>query len=142
MLACTDLWYDQAAGWDRRLHRGALRPDGRLVVTNRRILLYADQLTGCTDMPVPTLLGPQHLRQFTPRLLLAWHPAPSPAVFRGRYLELLEYAGYRVRPSTADKPDHAAGRPHVIVRDDRVVGLLMPMSPDSIAPALGDRTAR
>lgn len=141
-ISCATLWARPGGKWPDTLLRGSLRPGGRLIVTDRAIALYADELTGCTDMPAPAALTPVQVRRLTHMLVMPWLPEYVVPLFAARYLDPLEYAGYYVRPlgaRTTRRKHVGYGHAHGIVDPDgRVVGVLMPWAVDGspVDPAL------
>lgn len=160
MISARDLWYSEAqecscgefedvqaadcthsiiGGWATPFMRGSLRDGGRLIVSNNHVAVYVDELD-ITGMPTPSLLTIQQVRILATSLLARPLGRPSPRMFRGRYLDVIEGAGYQVRP--LDVPGVTDPTTHGIVANGQVVGLVMPMAQDSISDRLGDRTAR
>lgn len=122
VISCRDLWHRNGT-WAPTLLRGALRTNGRLIVTDRGIAIYVDELDGCTDMPAPNPMTAQQVRTLSYMLVAPWRDIAPDREFDTRYLDLLEFAGYVVRPLMGYLHAHA-----VIAADGRVVGALMPVS--------------
>jgi hypothetical protein len=103
--------------------RGSLRPTGRFLVTGSHLALYVDQLGNCDDMPKPELLDRERMRRLAGMLALCPVDQPSEKLFQSAYLDPLEAAGYLIRPL------YGAKFAHGVLRDGRVVGVLMPVHP-------------
>lgn len=109
------------------LYRGATRADsGRWWVTDRAVLIYTDQMTDPLALPTPRLATREQTLYVAPALVATViHERPE-RLFQARYLDVLEEAGYRVRPLYGQADVHA-----VLPGDtDQVVGLLQPMRYD------------
>jgi hypothetical protein len=130
-ISCRDLWFrdDQ---WARTLMRGSLRPDGRVIVTDRAVALYVDELDGCTDMPAPKLMTREQTRILTHMLVFPWLDEPPTREFDTRYLDVLEFAGYVIRPIGYRRTGHRLvgyRDSHAIVSPEgRTVGVLAPVA--------------
>lgn len=131
VISCRDLWWRDDA-WAPTLLRGSLRPDGRLIVTDRSLALYVTELEGCTGMPAPAEMAHGQVVLLTHILVMPWLDEAPTAEFDARYLDVLEFAGYVVRPLGARTTRRKlVGYRHahaVVSRAGRVVGALMPLS--------------
>jgi hypothetical protein len=129
-ISCQSLWGRPSGGWPDTLLRGSLRPNGRLIVTDRGVALYADQLTGCTDMPAPDQLTPLQVRRLTHMLVMPWLNEYVTPVFATAYLDPLEQANYYVRPlgarTTRRKLVGFAMAHGIVDPDGRIAGVIMP----------------
>jgi hypothetical protein len=128
-ISCRDLWWRD--GWVPLL-RGSLRPDSRVIVTDRSVALYVNELDGCTDMPAPRLMTPQQVRILTHMLVFPWLDEPPTREFDTRYLDVLEFAGYVIRPIGYRRTGHRLvgyRDSHAIVSPEgRTVGVLAPVA--------------
>lgn len=129
MINPSHLFADDAGDPDSYpvLYRGATRPDtGRWWVSDRAVLVYADALTDPLALPTPRLATREQTLHVAAALVAAViHERPE-RLFQSRYLDVLEEAGYRIRPlfGQADMHGILAGD------DDRLVGVLQPMRYD------------
>lgn len=133
VLSCRDLW-DRDGGWSRTLLRGSLRPEGRTVVTDRTIAIYTAELEGCTDMPAPPVMTRPEILTIAFMLVNPWLDEAPTRLFNRRYLDVLEFAGYVIRPigaRTTRRTWVGYRHAHAIVDPaGRTAGVLMPGSFD------------
>lgn len=104
--------------------RGSLRRDGRLIVTDRALAIYVGELDSCADMPPPPEMTRAEVVTCARLLVTPWVDRAPERQFDSRYLDLLEFAGYVIRPLMGHWW-HA----HAVVNPaGQVVGVLMPWS--------------
>lgn len=130
MISCHDLW--RRDGTWVPLLRGSLRAAGRVFVTDRSLALYVDELDGCTDMPPPTVMARDRVLILAFMLVNPWLDEPPTGEFDARYLDVLEFAGYVIRPigaRTTRRKWVGYSHVHAIVSPaGRVAGVLAPWS--------------
>lgn len=110
------------------LYRGAIRPDtGRWFVTDRAVLIYTSELEDPTLIqPAPLLVTAAQLHYVAPALVSSViHERPEDRLFQSRYLDVLEEAGYRIRPLFGQANMHG-----IVSEADELVGILNPMRYD------------